>query len=144
MYRMIKCPLFGREFNLNYSMGVLFRVNERFGSVEVLLGRLSSDVDSPEAFDDVAWTFTQLANDGELARRQMGYDPQPLLADNEITPHITPAQFLEMKEAIRDAVYLGYTTEENAQDEPSDVDEGLAQIMAKKKVRLAARARKRR
>ena len=72
-----------------------------------------------------------LAEQGELARRQMGYTPQPILEEDGVSASLAPADLARLKLAVTSAITLGYGRE--VEPEGNEVDLGLAELNAQKK-----------
>lgn len=128
MDKMIPVVIAGRERLLNYSIEVMFDVNEKFGSVNTLLDLMQQN--TRDGFEATKWLVLRMANDGELCRRAEGYDAVPMLTNDDISTRIRPIDFAELVEAATDAVRLGYQREN--QDEDQEVDIGLEELNAKK------------
>ena len=119
----------GRHVTLLYSMDVLFDASEKFGSVRDMLDLLGRE--SREAVEAVRWLILRMAHEGELARRENGETPQPDLPADWIPVRIRPAEYLLLRDACMQAVEQGYRREEQ-DDEETEIDEGLAELQAKK------------
>ena len=72
-----------------------------------------------------------LAEQGELARRQMGYTPQPILEEDGVSAALAPADLARLKLAVTSAITLGYGRE--VEPENDEVDLGLAELNEQKK-----------
>ena len=117
----------GEERELNYSIEIMFRVNEKFGGVNQALKAIEGDTrDSVQA---VRWFAVQLANDGELCRREAGNDPRKMLTIDDISMRMSPLDYMLLKNAVVNAIVAGYRREVNSTEE---VDLGLAEINEKK------------
>lgn len=128
MDKMIPVVIAGRERLLNYSIEVMFDVNEKFGSVNTLLDLMQQN--TRDGFEATKWLVLRMANDGELCRRAEGYDAVPMLTNDDIPTRIRPIDFAELVAAATDAVRLGYQREN--QDEDQEIDIGLEELNAKK------------
>ena len=119
----------GRRVTLLYSMDVLFDASEKFGTVRDMLDLLGRE--SREGVEAVRWLILRMAHEGELARRENGETPQPDLPADWIPVRIRPAEYLLLRDACMQAVEQGYRREEQ-DDEETEIDEGLAELQAKK------------
>lgn len=128
MDKMIPVVIAGRERLLNYSIEVMFDVNEKFGSVNTLFDLMQQN--TRDGFEATKWLVLRMANDGELCRRAEGYDAAPMLTNDDISARIRPVDFADLVAAATDAVRLGYQREN--QDEDQEVDIGLEELNAKK------------
>ena len=72
MDRMVKCTFNGREIYLNYSVGVMFEVIEKYGDVSTALTYMQEDTKG--GFEVTKHLGLLMAQDGELARRYLGHD----------------------------------------------------------------------
>lgn len=127
MDRMIKANIAGEERLLNFSIAVMFDMDERYGDLNGALNALSDP--GKKGFEAVRWFVVQMANDAELYRREHGYEPVPLLEEKDISIRMTPLAFTEMKNAVIEAITAGYQRETSPTGE---IDLGLEEIEAKK------------
>ena len=127
MDNMIIAVINGEERPLNYSIEIMFKVNEKFGGVDKALSAIESD--TPEAIQNVRWFAVELANDGELCRREAGYDPRKMLTMDDISMRMKPLEYVILKNAVVNAIIAGYHRET---DSGEDVDLGLAELNEKK------------
>ena len=72
-----------------------------------------------------------MAEQGELARRHLGYDKGPIIEAATIRATITPSEIAALKLAIPAAMELGYGRE--VVEENDKIDLGLAELNAQKK-----------
>lgn len=127
--KAIKITLAGRERYLAFTGEAMFQIAEEFGSAAELLEKCkTNDRDGLAAAIRAA---VILATSGELARRYMGYDPEPMLEGEALSATITPAEIAPLKLAIPAAITLGYGRE--VTDESEVVDLGLQELNAQKK-----------
>ncbi len=117
----------GEERVLNYSVEIMFKVNEKFGGVNQALDAIRPD--TKEAFDAVKWFAVELVNDGELCRRAAGYDKKDMLKPEDISLRMAPLDYILLKEKVIKAIYAGYQRETENKDE---IDLGLAELNEKK------------
>lgn len=129
MDRMIKAVINGKETPLNYSIEVMFNVTDKFGDIQTALDTIAKD--SKEGFEAVIWFAVQMANDAELCRRAEGYEPQPMIKASEIPKRMRPWEFNELRDAVCDAIALGYKRE-IPPDENEEIDLTLMELEAKK------------
>lgn len=128
MNRMAPALIAGKERQLNYSIEVMFNMREKFGSLDHAFDVLGGD--DIEAFEAVRWFAVAMANDAELCRRDAGYDPQPMVSEDDISLRIQPLEFAQLRDAVIDAITLGYKRELVNEDE--EVDVGLEELRSKK------------
>ena len=128
MDRMVTSVIDGVEYTLNFSMEVMFDMTDKFGNLREALDAISAD--NKEAFEAVRWLFVKMANDGELCRREAGYDHRPMIREEDISLRTTPWKYVLMKSAVVAAINQGYFRE--SADENQEVDVGLEELRAKK------------
>lgn len=126
---LIPAVINGQTRYLNYSMEILFKVNERFGGVSKALDLIEND--TPEGVDAVRWFAVELANDGELCRREAGYDHMPMLELDDVSLRMRPIEYMALKNTVVAAIYAGYR-KDLPKDESEEVDLGLAELREKK------------
>lgn len=129
--KAVKLTLAGRERHLAFTVEAMFQVQEQFGGPSQLIEAVQ---DSGRAgFAAACKAAALLAEQGELARRALGYDPQPLATEEAIAAGLTPADIAALKLAIPAALSLGFGRE--VEPENDEVDLGLAELNAQKKTR---------
>lgn len=128
MDKMVKTVIGGRESWLNYSVEVMFDMAEKYGTIQNALELMQKD--SREAFEVLRWFAVKMANDGELCRREQGFDPSPMLEEKKVSLRMKPVEYAALKEDVTKAVIRGYQRE--LQDESGEVDFGLQELEAKK------------
>lgn len=128
MDRMIEVNLGGERRYLNFSVEVMFDMEDVFGSLDAAMDLLKQN--GREGFDTFQWFFIHMANDAELARRAEGYDPMPMLKADDILTHLHPLEYMELVGAVVNAINAGYTREKAGED--NEVDVGLEELHQKK------------
>lgn len=127
MDNMITAVINGEERPLNYSIEIMFKVNEKYGGVNQALNALEGD--TPESVQAIRWFAVELANDGELCRREAGKDHRKMLTLEDISMRMKPLDYMLLKNAVVNAIVAGYRREV---DSGEDVDLGLAELNEKK------------
>lgn len=117
-----------RVYPLNFSFDVKFRMEEKYGSLNAAMELIEGE--GREAFEAVRWLFVAMARDGELCRRDAGYDPLPMLEETDVTERMTPANFAGMREAVVESIRYGYETAV-ANSKGQFIDLGLAELEQK-------------
>ena len=128
MDRMIEVNLGGEKRFLNFSIDVMFDMEDEFGSLSAAMDMLKQN--GRKGFDTFQWFFVHMANDAELARREEGYDPMPMLKEDDILTHLHPLEYTELVDAVVNAINAGYTREKA--DKDNEVDVGLEELRQKK------------
>ena len=127
MDHMITAVINGKERYLNYSVEIMFKVIEKFGGINQTLDAIGQI--TREGFENLRWFVVELANDGELCRRDAGYDHEPMLTMDEISLRMTPIEHALLLARVIKAVNVGYGHEIESEEE---VDLGLAELNEKK------------
>ena len=127
--KAVKIALAGRDRYLAFTVEAMFQIEEAFGGTQELNGRLMES--SREGFADTCKAAAILAEQGELARRHMGYEPSPMLSAEDIATTTDPMGLPTLKSAIISAIMLGYGREIEPEDD--EVDLGLAELNEQKK-----------
>lgn len=128
MDRMIETTISGVKRYLCYSVAVMFDMGDTYGDISKALDIIQDN--SREAFDAVQWFAMRMANEGELCRRDAGYDPQPMVTEKEVSMRMAPSEFATLREAVVDAISVGYRRE--VEDSKGEKDLGLEELNAKK------------
>jgi len=129
--KAVKFTLAGRERHLAYTVEAMFQLEEMFSGTKEMIDAVS-DV-GREGFQAACKAAAVLAEQGELARRHMGYDPAPLLSSEDIAATLAPSELPALKLAVTSAVSLGFGRE--IEPENDEVDVGLAELSEQKKTR---------
>lgn len=128
MDRLVEVVIRGETRYLNYSIEVMFRVIEKYGSAQKMLEALLTP--GVEAFETVRWLAALMANDGELCRREAGFEKNPMLSVKDISPRMKPWEYERLHKAVSEAVSLGYQRE--VEDDDTEIDLGLEELNKKK------------
>jgi len=129
--KAVKLALAGRERYLCFTVEAMFQVQEQFGGSGELLDALKAG--GREGFSAACRAAAILAEQGELARRALGYDPEPIVDAGAIASAMSPSEVTALMLAIPAAISLGYGRE--VEEENDEVDLGLAELNAQKKTR---------
>lgn len=127
--KAVKITLAGRECYLAFTGEAMFQIEEMFGGATELLEAVKGN--TRDAFSAACEAVAVLAEQGELARRYLGYDKAPILDAETIRATTAPSGIAELKLAIPAAIELGYGRE--VKEESDEVDLGLAELNAQKK-----------
>lgn len=103
--KAVKFALAGRERYLSFTVEAMFQLEERFGGTKELIDAMSEN--RREGFLAACQAAAVLAEQGELARRHMGYDPVPMPNPEDIAATITPTELPSLKIAVTSAISLG-------------------------------------
>lgn len=127
--KAVKIMLLGRERYLSFTVGAMYKIREEFGGTSELLEVVNRD--TQEGFSATVNTIVLLAEQGELARRNLGYEETPFLRSDELAATTTPGDMYALKRAIPAAITLGFGREIVPEDD--EIDLGLAELNAQKK-----------
>ena len=129
--KAVKIVLAGRERYLALTVEGLFQLEEQFGGVRELLEAMTAP--GRESFQAACKAAAILAEQGELCRRSMGYEPEPLCSAEDIAVTMVPTDLARLKLAVVSAITLGYGREINPEND--EVDLGLSELNEQKKTR---------
>lgn len=129
--RAVKIDLAGRTRYLAFTVEAMFQIQEVFGGPGELLDAIREN--TREGFEAACKAAAILAEQGELARRHFGYDPEPITDAGTIAATTAPSEIAALKLSIPAAVSLGYGREVESGD--SEIDLGLAELNEQKKTR---------
>lgn len=127
MDKMFYAPIKGKFRPLNFSIDVMFDAAEKFGSMSDAFDVIEKE--NRDGLNAIRWFLLRMANDAELVRRQEGYDHEDILKDEDIEIK-SPAFYALYKNAVLEAIRLGYTRE--VEDPEEEIDLVLQEINAKK------------
>ena len=82
-----------------------------------------------EGFEALCWAVAELATQGELLRRHMGYEPRELLTAEKVRRELAPHQVTQAISFVMAAVIHGIHEPSDADDE---VDEVLEELQKKR------------
>ena len=127
---MVSVKINGQEYDLLFNGAAMFTMQDAFGT-----DNINELIDEGGAlgFQRACKIAVILAEQGELLRRFMGYDPRPMLTEEETRLSVTPISIIMLKTALSKALYDGYSR--NTKDENDEIDLGLAELNKKKVVR---------
>ncbi len=126
--KAIKIKLAGRDCYLAFTGEAMFRIRDEYTGTAELLDAIKAD--TQEGYRTACAVAALLAEQGELARRHFGYDPEPMVSAEAIMRTTAPCEIATLKLAIPAAIALGYGRE--IVDENAEIDLGLAELSQKK------------
>ena len=128
--RAVRIELAGRERYLCFTVEAMFQLEEELCGTRELMEVIAAN--TREGFSAVCRTAAILAEQGELARRQMGYELEPMMDAAAVSASIIhPADLAKLRTAVVNAITLGYGRE--VEPENDEVDLGLADLDEQKK-----------
>lgn len=117
----------GTTYYLLLNGAAMFDIYDQFGSEGSILDHVKGN--SRDAFENVCWYLEELAAQGELFRRQQGFDNGPMLSANTLMLELSPMDVPRARAAIKTAVYRGFLREEA--EPPKEIDKGLLELEKK-------------
>lgn len=125
--KAVKINLAGAERYLAFTGEAMFAIKDEFGGASELLSAMNAD--SREGYVATCKAAAILTEQGELARRHMGYTPADIVDADEIAATSSPSEYMTVKAAIPVAIALGYGRE--IKDEDEEVDLVLVELQKK-------------
>lgn len=122
--KAVKINLAGRVRYLAFTVEAMFQIQEVFGGSGEMIEAIKGD--TREGFSAACKAAAILAEQGELVRRGLGYDPEPMTDAETIAATMAPSEIAALKVAIPSALTLGYGREIEA--DADEVDLGLAEL----------------
>lgn len=132
---------------LSFTAGALFKVYEKFGYMTDIVAGLKLSAggaedkgpDRIEGWNNVCWLYALMAEQGNLQRKALYMDAQPIITYEQLRTQASPADMLSLKQAVYDALALGFKRD-NAPTPDEEVDEVLMEIEEREKKKLALAA----
>lgn len=121
-----KITLAGQDYYLVFNGAAMFEVNDRFGSASELLEAIGKT--GRDGFQALCNGLALLSEQGELARRALGYDKGPILQADTARALIEPKETTPMRAALSAAILAGFGREVESNE---DVDLGLIELAQK-------------
>jgi hypothetical protein len=122
-----RITLAGQDYYLTFNGAAMFEVDDRFGSATKLLDAVN--VPGSKGFDALCGGLAILAEQGELARRALGYDRGPVLTEETVRALTAPTELASLRTALVTAILVGFGREVESEQ---DVDLGLLELEQKK------------
>lgn len=129
--KTVKIDLAGRTRYLAFTVEAMFLIQESFGGTGELIDAIKEG--TREGFTAACGAAAILAQQGELVRRHLGYDPEPVIDAGTIAATMAPSGITALKLAIPAAISLGFGREVDPEND--EVDLGLAELNEQKKTR---------
>lgn len=124
--RAAKVTLSGREYYLAFNGAAMFEIEDAFGGANKLLDAMKGS--SREAFDATCGAAAILSEQGELARRALGYENAPFLSEDVAKALASPMETVLLRNAVSKAIFAGYDREVESDE---DVDLVLLELERK-------------
>lgn len=128
--KAVKIMLAGKERFLAFTAEAMFDLQEKYGGISEIMEKTGED--TREGFLVSCDVAAILSQQGELARRHLGYGPEAMIEAEDIAKTTTPEKIMGLKLAIPAAISLGYGRE--VADENEEVDVILLELNQKKTI----------
>lgn len=125
--KSVKITLAGQEYYLLFNGAAMFEFEDSFGGSNAYFDKSAGS--GRESFDATCKAVSILAQQGELARRALGYDKGPMLSEETVRACTTPLESVALRRAAGNAIIAGYGREVESDE---DVDLGLVELEQKK------------
>lgn len=125
---MLKAAQFHGYF-LVFTGEAMFQIKEKYGGIGPLMEQIERD--TREGFLAACSAAAIMAEQGELVRRRLGYDPGEIPEADDFSLLVLPHEIVGLKNAVINAVALGFGREVKGSDS-EEYDEGLAELNQKK------------
>ena len=123
---MIDFTFRGEEYHLYFNGSALFNAYAKFGADKNILDMIEPM--NKAGFEATVWLLCELATQGELYRRFLGYTPRPRLDYAKTLVQIQPKELPEIKAAVIAAMNEGF-----AREADEEYDPWLAELESQKK-----------
>ena len=121
MDRGVKITLGGEEYFLLLTTGATKALSKRYNGLENLGEKLMAGETADAALDEVAWLLVTLINQGvAYENRICGASKKPLTVE-DIDLLTSPAELIELKSAISDAMLMGMKRNIISEDDEKNV-----------------------
>lgn len=110
--------------NLVYNAAAHFAAMDRYG--DGLINAITQK--GLAGFDALCWALEELSTQGELIRRDMGYDHAEPIKSENAKKYLRPTQILSAKQAVINAILGGLSI---GDDDTQEVDEVLLELQKK-------------
>lgn len=117
----------GHTWHLCLNGAALFDIYEKFGDKGSIVDHIKGS--NKQAFQNTCWMLYKLAEQGELVRRHLGYNAGKFPTEHTFRALLKPREVPMARDAITEAVLLGFAREEP--DEEKAVDMGLLELQKK-------------
>lgn len=125
--KTVKTALAGQEYYLAFNGAAMFAFEDAFGGSNAYLEKVGAG--GRESFEAVCEAAAILAEQGELARRIMGYDRGPIPDKELFLTCAAPTDLIALRTATLNAIVAGYGREVESGE---DTDVGLVELEQKK------------
>jgi hypothetical protein len=121
--RHIDLDFNGKTYALSFTAEALFTVYDKFGVTDSILETTHALEPTAEGWRNCCWLAALMAAQGELQRRHMGEDPQPMLEMEQLRTGYMAAESAALRLAVRAALEQGFR-----RDLPDDVPDEQREV----------------
>lgn len=114
------------QYHLAYNAAAHFAAQEKYPDEGGLIGVITQS--GTAGFEALCWALAELSTQGELIRRDMGFDRQEPIRQSQAALYLKPMEIMEARKAVMQAISDGLKT---TTDENEEVDEVLAELQKK-------------
>lgn len=125
--RLIPFTLNGTDYHLLLNGAALFDIYDQFGYEGSVADHIKGK--DREGFENICWYLEELATQGELFRREQGFDKGPVPSAKSFMVALSPLDVPRARTALQDAIYAGFSMEEG--NPPKEIDKGLLELQKK-------------
>jgi hypothetical protein len=124
--RGAKITLCGKEYEMILTTKATKAINKRYGGLGNLGEKLGSSEKFEDMIDELVWLLTLLINQGIAAYNVQNKDfpRKSLFTEEDIEVLTSPADFVEYKDAIFEALQKGATRNVKSEENPKNVTVG--------------------
>ena len=112
----------GTTYALSFTAEALFTVYDKFGYTSDILETTKALEPCLEGWKNCCWLAALMASQGELQRRNQGYDRQRMLTMEELRTGFMAAESNLLREAVRDALVQGFQRDVPEPDTEAEVN----------------------
>lgn len=117
--KTISYELNGHTFYLCLNGQALFDAYDKFGYEGFLTKHIEGK--SKASFENTCWLLAKLSEQGELVRRWQGLERGPIVPEQYFRVNLKPLDVAGAKDAIREAISLGFSREEEREKRVRDL-----------------------
>lgn len=125
--KTIPYELNGHTFYLCLNGQALFDTYDKFGYEDFLTKHIEGK--DKQSFENTCWLLAKLSEQGELVRRWQGLERGPIAPEQYFRVNLKPLDVAGAKDAIREAITIGFSREEEREKRVRDL--GLEELQKK-------------
>lgn len=113
----------GRTYALSCTADALFTIYDKYGVTDDILAATHALEPTVEGWVACCWLAALFAAQGELQRRHMGYDPQPMVTLEQLRTGFMAAESVRLREAVKACLAQGFAREVPADPAAGEAEE---------------------